>query len=130
MLLQTWSKPPQIVRIRYPAAKPETAAPATSPIPPEPSIPLPPTGGGIYARTIYAVNSDYPGPVLIELLGPPLAGAVAAGAFTQVGERMVLRLTSLESSSRHAPHPFLPRTRLMVDRNGSTMRRRSRRREG
>ena len=27
-------------------------------------------------------------------------------------------------------HPFLPRTRLMADRNGSTMRRRSRRREG
>ena len=36
----------------------------------------------------------------------------------------------LKSSSRHAPHPFLPRTRLMADRNGSTMRRRSRRREG
>ena len=100
VLLQTWSKPPQIVRIRYPAAKPETAAPATSGIPPEPSIPLPPAGGGIYARTIYAVNSDYPGPVLIELLGPPLAGAVATGAFTQVGERMVLRLTGLEYRGR------------------------------
>ena len=100
VLLQTWSKPPQIVRIRYPAAKPETAAPATSGTPPEPPIPLPPAGGGIYARTIYAVNSDYPGPVLIELLGPPLAGAVAAGAFTLVGERMVLRLTSLEYRRR------------------------------
>ena len=96
VLLQNWSKPPRIVRIRYPAAKPETAAPATSGTPPEPSIPLPPAGGGIYARTIYAVNSDYPGPVLIELLGPPLAGAVATGAFTLSGERMVLRLTSLE----------------------------------
>ena len=100
VLLQTWSKPPQIVRIRYPAAKPETAAPATSGTPPEPSIPLPPAGEGIYARTIYAVNSDYPGPVLIELLGPPLAGAVATGAFTLVGERMVLRLTSLEYRGR------------------------------
>ena len=100
VLLQTWSKPPQIVRIRYPAAKPETAAPATSGTPPEPPIPLPPAGDGIYARTIYAVNSDYPGPVLLELLGPPLAGAVAAGAFTLVGERMVLRLTSLEYRGR------------------------------
>ena len=100
VLLQNWSKPPRIVRIRYPAAKPETAAPATSGTPPEPSIPLPPAGGGIYARTIYAVNSDYPGPVLIELLGPPLAGAVATGAFTLSGERMVLRLTSLEYRGR------------------------------
>ena len=100
VLLQNWSKPPQIVRIRYPPAKPETAAPATSGTPPEPSIPLPPAGGGIYARTIYAVNSDYPGPVLIELLGPPLAGAVATGAFTLSGERMVLRLTSLEYRGR------------------------------
>ena len=100
VLLQTWSKPPQIVRIRYPPAKPETAAPATSGTPPEPPIPLPPAGGGIYARTIYAVNSDYPGPVLIELLGPALAGAVATGAFTLVGERMVLRLTSLEYRGR------------------------------
>ena len=100
VLLQNWSKPPRTVRIRYPPAKPETAAPATSGTPPEPSIPLPPAGGGIYARTIYAVNSDYPGPVLIELLGPPLAGAVATGAFTLSGERMVLRLTSLEYRGR------------------------------
>ena len=101
VLLQNWSKPPQIVRIRYPAAKLKNAAPDTSgtraAVPP---IPLPPTGGGIYARTIYAVNSDYPGPVLIELLGPPLAGAVATGAFTLVGERMVLRLTGLEYRGR------------------------------
>ena len=53
VLLQNWSKPPQIVRIRYPAAKPETAASATSGTrPSEPSIPLPATGDGIYARTI------------------------------------------------------------------------------
>ena len=100
VLLQNWSKPPQIVRIRYPAAKIKNTAPATSGSPPEPSITLPPAGDGIYARTIYAVNSDYPGPVLIELLGPPLAGAVVTGAFTLVGERMVLRLTGLEYRSR------------------------------
>ena len=100
VLLQNWSKPPHIVRIRYPAARSDTAAPATSGTPPEPPIPLPPAGGGIYARTIYAINSDYPGPVLIELLGPPLAGAVATGAFTLVGERMVLRLTGLEYRGR------------------------------
>ena len=46
VLLQTWSKPPQIVRIRYPAAKPETAAPATSGTPPEPPIPCRPRAAG------------------------------------------------------------------------------------
>ena len=101
VLLQNWNKPPEIVRIRYPAAKPARAAPDISGTPAAlPPIPLPPAGDGIYSRTIYAVNSDYPGPVLIELLGPPLAGAVATGAFTLVGERMVLRLTSLEYRGR------------------------------
>ena len=33
-------------------------------------------------------------------VAPPLAGAVAAGTFTLVGERMVLRLTSLEYRGR------------------------------
>ena len=103
VLLQIWNKPPEIVRIRYPAAKPKNAAPDTSNTrAAQPPIPLPQTGDGIYARTIYAVNSDYPGPVLIELLGPPLAGAVATGAFTLVGERMVLRLTSLEYRGQRA----------------------------
>ena len=101
VLLQTWSKPPEIVRIRYPAAKRKTAAPdAPATQPRQPSFPLPAAGAGVYARTLYAVNSDYPGPVLLELLEPPLAGAVAAGAFTLVGERMVLRLTSLEYRGR------------------------------
>ena len=99
VLLQTWSKPPEIVRIRYPAAGRETAA-APGIRPPLPSFPLPATGEGIYARTLYAVDSDYPGPVLLELLEPPLAGAVAAGAFTLAGERMALRLTSLEYRGR------------------------------
>ena len=57
-------------------------------------------GAGIYARTLYAVDSDYPGPVLLELLEPPLAGAVVSGSFTLVGERLVLRLDRLEYRGR------------------------------
>ena len=44
-----------------------------------------------------------PGPVLIELLEPPLAGAVASGGFTRAGERLVLRLTRLEYRGRRVP---------------------------
>ena len=102
VLLQTWSKPPEIVRIRYPAAAERKSAAPGAPAarPRQPSFPLPATGTGIYARALYAVNSDYPGPALLELLEPPLAGAVAAGAFTLVGERMVLRIASLEYRGR------------------------------
>ena len=52
-------------------------------------------GDGFYARTVYAVDSDYPGPVVMELLQPPLTGAVATGGFERAGQRLVLRLTSL-----------------------------------
>ena len=102
VLLRSWSKPPEIVRIRYPSAVTRKTAAAAAPAtrPRQPSFPLPAAGSGIYARTLYAVNSDYPGPVLLELLEPPLSGAVAAGAFTLVDERMVLRLTSLEYRGR------------------------------
>ena len=49
---------------------------------------------------MYAVDSDYPGPVLLEILEPPLAGAVASGAFTLIGERLTLRLSRLEYRGR------------------------------
>ena len=49
-------------------------------------------GKGLYARTLYEANSDWPGPVVLEILEPPLAGAVATGAFQKAGERLVIRI--------------------------------------
>ena len=114
VLIETWTRPPEIVRVRYPAAAargPEPDLPggmnaqpdgrnaqATASILPDIAA-----GRGIYARTLYAVDSDYPGPVLLELLEPPLAGAVASGEFTLVGERLVLRLARLEYRGRSVP---------------------------
>ena len=49
-------------------------------------------GKGLYARTLYEANSDWPGPVVLEILEPPLAGAVATGAFQEAGERLVIRI--------------------------------------
>ncbi|MYE59695.1 MAG: hypothetical protein F4X35_09085 [Alphaproteobacteria bacterium] len=40
-------------------------------------------GRGLYARTLYEANSDWPGPVVLELLEPPLAGATATGSFQE-----------------------------------------------
>ena len=114
VLIEAWTRPPEIVRVRYSAAGrdpgavedrdslPEAgqeAAAAASILRPE-GLPRIAAGTGLYARTMYAVDSDYPGPVLLELLEPPLAGAVASGAFTLVGERLVLRLRRLEYRSR------------------------------
>ena len=119
VLIESWTRPPEIVRLRYrgtpwyPAAAggpdPTTPGGVTAlPAGPEPQaaasiLPHLAAGRGIYARTLYAVDSDYPGPVLLELLEPPLAGAVASGAFTLVGERLVLRLARLEYRGRSVP---------------------------
>ena len=104
VLIETWSRPPEIVRLRYPpAAERRPAGTAGEAVKPDaPAVPLPGIGAGdgLYARTLHAVNSDYPGPVLLEILEPPYAGAVAAGAFTLVGERLVLRLDQLEYRGR------------------------------
>ena len=110
VLLETWSRAPEVVRLRY--ANDGDAAPdaARQPAPtrrdtPAPGDPLPPIepGAGFYARTVYAVNSDYPGPVVLELLQPPLAGAIATGGFELVRDRMVLRLTALTRRGETLP---------------------------
>ncbi len=110
VLIEAWTRPPEIVRVRYheAAAHAPGAVEDMDPLP-EPdrepqtaasSLPHIAAGTGLYARTMYAVDSDYPGPVLLEILEPPLAGAVASGAFTLVGERLVLRLNRLEYRGR------------------------------
>ena len=110
-LLESWTRPPSIVRLRY-ATPPERGGDgARASAAPEPSpsgrdrarLPLIAPGQGFYARTLYAVDSDYPGPVVLELLQPPLAGAVAHGGFERVGQRLVLRLGSLTWRGRTFP---------------------------
>ena len=116
ILLESWTRPPAIARLRYaPADKGiarydgaartgSASAPGRESMAAEPER-LPPiaAGAGFYARTLYAVDSDYPGPVVLELLQPPLAGAVAHGGFERVGQRLVLRLTSLTWRGRTWP---------------------------
>ena len=80
VLIEGWTQPPQIARLRYapagerPAGKPR---PGGSPgADAAAALPAVAAGEGFYARTLYAVDSDYPGPVVLELLQPPLEGAV------------------------------------------------------
>ncbi len=110
VLIEAWTRQPEIARLRYPAAARDSGSASRGGISGEPSgqdaraitPPLPhvPAGTGLYARAMYAVDSDYPGPVLLEILEPPLAGAVASGAFTLIGERLTLRLSRLEYRGR------------------------------
>ena len=129
VLIEAWTRQPEIARVRYPseAGAPgpvehrnaareadRRAGAAASGLRPEgparvslraeglllESLPHIAAGRGLYARAMYAVDSDYPGPVLLEILEPPLAGAVASGAFTLVGERLTLRLVRLEYGGR------------------------------
>ena len=57
-------------------------------------------GRGLYARVLYEANSDWPGPVVLEVLEPPLAGAVATGAFQEQDERLVIRIDRLSLGRR------------------------------
>ncbi len=107
VLLEEWSRPPQIVSLRYAAPRDRGGAAAgrsaERAAPDGPRLPHVAAGTGLYARTLYAVDSDYPGPVVLEILQPPLAGAVAHGGFERVRQRLVLRLASLTWRGRTFP---------------------------
>ena len=102
VLIEAWTREPEIVRVGYPEpedAQEAAVAPAAAPPPPgrlELAHARIGAGEGLYGRVLYTVDSDLGGPVLIEILEPPVAGAVATGGFTLVGERLVLRLGRLE----------------------------------
>ena len=111
VLIESWTRAPEIVRLRYRQASAHGSGPEpgrTMVGDPDvqelqsaaPALPRIAAGRGLYARTLYAVDSDYPGPVLLQLLEPPLAGAVASGRFSLVGERLALRLDRLEYRGR------------------------------
>lgn len=104
-LLEALNRSPQTVRLRYPSAPDRSAraprAPDSRAPPPPPAAVAGVRGGdGLYARTVYAVNSDYSGPVVLEILQPPLEGAVATGRFERVRDRLVVRLDRLEHRGR------------------------------
>ncbi len=104
-LIEAINREPDIRRIGYAAGEPEPGGggrraavePAKGP------LPRVAAGDAFYARVMHAVNSDYPGPVLIELLQPPLAGTVARGEFQLVRERMVIRIGSLDVAGETVP---------------------------
>lgn len=102
-LLEAWNAPPAFARLRYPEAPERPAAPSPPAPPDGPALPEIRPGRAFYARALYEVNSDYPGPVVLEILEPPLAGAVATGGFETVRDRMTLRLKSLSFRGARVP---------------------------
>ena len=110
-LLETWNEPPSFARLRYPepdAGPPDAGPPPPGAAPPGAAPPgaAPPEirpGAALFARALYEINSDYPGPVVLEILEPPLAGAVATGGFETVRDRMTLRLKSLSFRGARFP---------------------------
>ena len=109
VLLETWSRAPEVVRLRYPEAEAPAGGDASPSVRaraegvPAPRLPPVEAGTGLYARTVYAVDSGLPGPVVLEVLEPPLDGARATGGFERVGERMVLRLDRLSHRGASVP---------------------------
>ena len=104
-LIEAINREPDIRRIGYASGDAERSGGGRSGAVESLKRPLPGVAAGdaFYARVLHAVNSDYPGPVLIELLQPPLAGAVARGEFRLVRERMVIRIGSLDVAGETVP---------------------------
>ena len=103
-LVDAINREPDIRRIGYRAPEGGGAEPGSARRPAAPSpLPRVAAGDAFYARVLHAVNSDYPGPVLIELLQPPLAGAVARGEFQLVRDRLVIRMSALEVGQETVP---------------------------
>lgn len=97
-LIEAMNRAPDIRRVSYDSRegaeeRSAAAVPSAPAVRPLPSVRA---GDAFYGRLLHTVNSDYPGPVLIEILQPPLAGAVARGEFRLVRERMVIRLAVLQ----------------------------------
>ncbi len=107
-LLKVWNRPPTVVRLRASSGGREQAADrgdagqgsSSARTDPRPALPLPAAGDAVYGRVLYAVDSDFPGPVLVELLEPPLSGAVANGSFERVRDRLVVRIDSVSWRGR------------------------------
>lgn len=110
LLFEQWNRAPDVVRIVYRSAAEEEdaggvgreqaseeAAPALQAAS---GLPQVAAGDGLYGRVLYGVSSDYPGPVLLEVLQRPLSGAVLRGGFEIVRERLVLRFSSMEFRGR------------------------------
>ncbi len=64
--------------------------------PVSPGLPDVGAGDALYARVLYDVNSDYPGPVMLQLLQRPLYGAVARGEFRLVRDRLVVNVRTMD----------------------------------
>ena len=106
LLFEQWNRAPNVVRIVYGSGV-EDAGAGEAAAGPEgdgaeaaqvrrAALPRVAAGEGLYGRVLYGVSSDYPGPVLLEVLQHPLSGAVLRGGFEVVRDRLVLRFSSME----------------------------------
>ncbi len=99
ILIREWSREPDIRQLSYGASAATATRDGTAAAGPSPAGPVHAgirAGQALYAMTLFEVNSDFPGPVLVEILEEPLAGAVASGSFQVIRDRMALTLTTLE----------------------------------
>ena len=100
-LISQWMTAPAIVRIAYtlPPRPPREPSQASD----RETYPEVLPGSAFYGRILYTVRSDTPGPVIVEILEEPLAGAIATGSFVKVGERLVLTITRLDHDGLARP---------------------------
>ena len=113
LLFEQWNRTPNVVRIVYGGeAEDDAGGEAAADVDgnetersrlQSASLPGVAAGEGLYGRVLYGVSSDYPGPVLLEVLQHPLSGAVLRGAFEVVRDRLVLRFSTMEFRGERVP---------------------------
>ncbi len=98
-LIKEFNRAPEMRIIEYAAdeeasGRREPERRAGEPV--SPGLPDVGAGDALYARVLYDVNSDYPGPVMLQLLQRPLYGAVARGEFRLVRDRLVVNVRTMD----------------------------------
>lgn len=85
---------PGAMVLNRPSVK-STAAPLPVSAPPASGVPGIKPGDILYAVNRVALDSDAPGPAMVEVVMGPYKGARAVGSFQRLGENLVLRFNSL-----------------------------------
>ena len=94
--------------LNRPSPRTDTSRHAVTPASPPAGVPGVLPGDILYAVNRVTLDSDAPGPAMVEVIMGPFRGARAIGSFQRLGEHLVLRFSSfvLRDGSRYAVQAY------------------------
>lgn len=99
---------PAAMVLNRPSPRTDTSRHAVTPASPPAGVPGVLPGDILYAVNRVTLDSDAPGPAMVEVIMGPFRGARAIGSFQRLGEHLVLRFSSfvLRDGSRYAVQAY------------------------